>query len=110
MKDLNKLPNDFLCSGISAGIKPNNVLDMALISSKTLASVAGVIDLWKGVQETGVASFDVEKAKEVREEIEDAIGLPDMWEIERQTVEYDNKHLEGRQVAGYEGYNQTEKK
>lgn len=42
MKDLNKLPNDFLCSGISAGIKPNNVLDMALISSKTLASVAGV--------------------------------------------------------------------
>tara|TARA_B100000674_G_C37964886_1_gene974056 strand:- start:2737 stop:3687 length:951 start_codon:yes stop_codon:yes gene_type:complete len=75
-----------------------------------LASVAGVIDLWKGVQETGVASFDMEKAKEVREEIEDAIGLPDMWEIERQTVEYDNKHLEGRQVAGYEGYNQTEKK
>ena len=43
-------------------------------------------------------------------EIEDAIGLPDMWEIERQTVEYDNKHLEGRQVAGYEGYNQTLKK
>ena len=75
-----------------------------------LASVAGVIDLWKGVQETGVASFDMERAKEVREEIEDAIGLPDMWEIERQTVEYDNKHLEGRQVAGYEGYNQTLKK
>ena len=42
MKDLIKLPNGFLCSGISAGIKPNNVLDMALISSESLASVAGV--------------------------------------------------------------------
>ena len=42
MKDLIKLPNGFLCSGISAGIKPNNVLDMALLSSESLASVAGV--------------------------------------------------------------------
>ena len=42
MKDLIKLPNGFLCSGISAGIKPNSVLDMALISSESLASVAGV--------------------------------------------------------------------
>ena len=75
-----------------------------------LASVAGVIDLWKGVQETGIASFDVDKAKAVREEIEDAIGLPDMWEVERQTVEYDNQHLEGRQVAGYEGYEQKKEK
>ena len=42
MKDLIKLPNGFLCSGISAGIKPDSVLDMALISSEPLASVAGV--------------------------------------------------------------------
>lgn len=74
-----------------------------------LASVSGVIELWQGVKETGVASFDTEKARQVREEIEDAIGLPDMWEIERQTVEYDNKHLKGRQVAGYEGYDQKNK-
>ena len=42
MKDLNKLPSGFFCSGISAGIKPNNVLDMALITSDSLASAAGV--------------------------------------------------------------------
>jgi len=71
-----------------------------------VSSVAGMIDLWKGVLETGVATFDQDKAKAVREEIEDAIGLPGMWEIEKQTVEYDSRHLEGRQVAGYEGFDQ----
>ena len=32
----------FLCSGVSAGIKPNGDLDMALIYSEVLANAAGV--------------------------------------------------------------------
>lgn len=75
-----------------------------------ISSVAGVIDLWKGVRETGIATYDREKAKAVREEIENAIGLPELWEIEKQTVEYDHRHLEGRQVAGYEGFDQKKEK
>jgi len=75
-----------------------------------ISSVAGAIDLLKGVLETGIATYDREKAKAVREEIENAIGLPDLWEVEKQTVEYDHRHLAGRQVAGYEGFDQKKEK
>ena len=71
-----------------------------------VASVAGVIDLWRGVLETGIAKYDPEKAKVVREEIENAIGLPEFWEIEKETVEAAERDWAGRQVAGYEGYAQ----
>ena len=39
---MNSLPKGFLCSGVSAGIKPNGDLDMALIYSEVLANAAGV--------------------------------------------------------------------
>lgn len=42
MSSKNKLPKGFLCSGISAGIKPDNSLDMGLIVSDSGASIAGV--------------------------------------------------------------------
>jgi len=71
-----------------------------------VASVAGVIDLWRGVLETGIAKYDPEKVRAVREEIENAIGLPEFWEIEKETVEAANRDWAGRQVAGYEGYEQ----
>jgi len=71
-----------------------------------ISSVAGVIDLLKGILETGIATYDREKAKTVREEIENAIGLPELWEIEKQTVEYEQRDYKGRQVAGYEGFDQ----
>ena len=38
----NILPNGFLSAGLSAGIKPDNSLDMALIMSENIASAAGV--------------------------------------------------------------------
>ena len=38
----NILPNGFLSAGLSAGIKPDNSLDMALIVSENIASAAGV--------------------------------------------------------------------
>ena len=38
----NILPNGFLSAGLSAGIKPDNSLDMALIVSDNIASAAGV--------------------------------------------------------------------
>ena len=71
-----------------------------------IASVAAVIDLWKGVLVTGLASYDQDKASEVREEIENAIGLPEFWEIEKGTVEAAQLDWQSRQVAGYEGYDQ----
>jgi methylisocitrate lyase len=71
-----------------------------------VASVAGVLDIWQGVLKTGIARYDAEKAKAVREEIENTIGLPEFWEIEKKTVEASQKDWTGRQVAGYEGYDQ----
>ena len=38
----NELPKGFICAGISAGIKPDNVLDMGLIVSEPLAIASGV--------------------------------------------------------------------
>lgn len=71
-----------------------------------VASAAAVLDLWRGVLATGVAKYDQEKAKAVREEIENAIGLPEFWDVERQTVEAAQRDWAGRQVAGYESYDQ----
>ena len=76
----------------------------------TIACAAAVIDLYRGIlKEGGIARFDLEKAKAVREEVENAIGLPELWEIENQTVEAEHRNWEGRQVAGYEGYDQKRK-
>ena len=43
----------------------------------------------------------------VREEVENAIGLPEFWEIERQTVEAAHRDFEGRHIAGHEGVEET---
>lgn len=71
-----------------------------------VASAAGVIQLWRGVKETGIAKMDPEWAKEVREEIEAAIGLPEFWKIEQETVEAMHKDYTGRTNPGYESYDQ----
>jgi methylisocitrate lyase len=71
-----------------------------------IAAVAGVIDLYRGVLKTGIATYDPEKARAVREEIEDAIGLPEFWETEKQTVEATHNDWVGRRPAGLEGYDQ----
>ena len=71
-----------------------------------VASVAGVIKLWRGVKETGIAAMDPAWASEVRGEIEAAIGLPEFWEIEKETVEAMHKDYAGRTNPGYEGYDQ----
>ena len=72
-----------------------------------ITSVAAMLDFFKRIKETGVAEFDPETAKAVKQEVENAIGLPDFWEIEKQTVEAANLDWEGRQIAGHEGYDQT---
>ncbi len=71
-----------------------------------IASIAGVMSLYRGVLDTGVASMDPDLAKAVREEIESAIGLPEFWEIERQTVEAAHASFTGKTNAGYEGHDQ----
>ena len=62
--------------------------------------------MWRGVQETGIAAMDPELARETREEIEAAIGLPEFWKIEQETVEAMHKDYTGRTNAGYESYDQ----
>lgn len=74
-----------------------------------VASAAAVLDLYRGVLKTGIAKYDPEKAKAVREEVENVIGLPEFWEIEKETVEAAQRSWAGRQVAGYEGYDQKRK-
>ncbi len=71
-----------------------------------VTSVAGVLKLWRGVKETGIAAMDPELAREAREEIEAAIGLPEFWEIEKETVEAMHKDYTGRTNPGYESYDQ----
>jgi len=71
-----------------------------------IASVAGVLKMWCGVKETGIAAMDPDWAREVREEIEAAIGLPEFWEIEKETVEAMHKDYTGRTNPGYESYSQ----
>ncbi len=58
----------------------------------------------KGPDDSGES--DPEWASEVRREIEEAIGLPDFWEIEKETVEAMHKDYSGLTNAGYEGYDQ----
>ena len=50
--------------------------------------------------------MDPHWAREVEEEIESAIGLPEFWEVEKETVEAAHKDYTGRGNAGYEGYEQ----
>jgi methylisocitrate lyase len=71
-----------------------------------VTSIAGVIQMWRGVKETGIASMDPAWAAEVREEIQAAMGLPQFWEIEKETVEAMHKNYSGLTNAGYEGYDQ----
>ena len=71
-----------------------------------VASAAAVIGLYRGVQETGIAQMDPDLARITREEIESAIGLPEFWEIEKQTVEAMHRDYEGKTNAGYEGFEQ----
>ena len=74
--------------------------------ANVVTSVAGIMKMWRGVLETGIATMDPELARETREEIEAAIGLPEFWEIEKETVEAMHKDYAGRTNAGYEGYEQ----
>lgn len=74
-----------------------------------VASSAAVLDLYRGVLQTGIAKYDPETAKAAREEIENAIGLPEFWKIEEETVEAAQRGWTSRQVPGYEGYEQGRK-
>lgn len=74
-----------------------------------VASASAILDLYQVVLKTGIAKYDPKKAKAVREEIENAIGLPEFWEIEKETVEAAQRSWIGRQVAGYEAYDQKRK-
>ena len=67
------------------------------------AQMAASMQLYRGLLETGVAVMDPGWARQVREEIEEAQGLPAFWEIERQTVEAEAADYTGRTIAGYEG-------
>ncbi len=71
-----------------------------------VSSVAGVMKMWRDVKETGIATMEPHWASEVRGEIEAAIGLPEFWEIEKETVESMHKDHAGRTNPGYEGYDQ----
>ena len=74
-----------------------------------VSSIAEVGKMWRGVKETGIAAMDPDWAREVREEIEAAIGLPEFWEIEKETVEAMHKDYAGRTNPGYESYDQKKK-
>jgi len=65
-----------------------------------IASVAGVMKLWRDVQKTGIAKMDPNWAREVEEEIETAIGLPEFWEVENETVEAAYKDYTDHGAAG----------
>jgi methylisocitrate lyase len=69
-----------------------------------VASVAAVMQLYRGVKENGVATLDMDVAKRAREEIEAAIGLPEFWEVERQTVEAAHRDYAGTTNPGYESH------
>ena len=71
-----------------------------------VSSIAEVRKMWNGVKETGIATMDPQWAQEVREEIEAAIGLPEFWKIEQETVEAMHKDYAGRTNPGYESYDQ----
>lgn len=68
-----------------------------------IASVTAVMQLYRGVLNTGIASMDPEQARVSREEIEAAIGLPEFYEIEKLTVEAMHADYTGKTNAGYEG-------
>ncbi len=68
-----------------------------------IAQQAATMKLYRELLETGVAPMEPEWAKEVREAIEDAQGMEEFWEVERQTVESHTTDYTGRTIAGYEG-------
>ena len=68
-----------------------------------IAQQAATMKLYCELLETGVAPMEPEWAKEVREAIEDAQGMEEFWEVERQTVESHTTDYTGRTIAGYEG-------
>ena len=72
-----------------------------------VASVASVTDMLNGILKTGIATYDPDKARSVREEVENAIGLPEFWDIEKETVEAAHRDWQGRHIAGHEGFDQT---
>jgi len=106
-----EFPDDDLvleCSSYFNGLTPEQFLGYGyqLVSyplATVIAQMASTMELYRGLLETGVAVMDPEWAKQVREEIEEAQGLPAFWEIERQTVEAEAADYTGRTIAGYEG-------
>ena len=100
--------NDLVLSASTSfnSLHPDEILKYGfqLISyplATIVASVAGVMELWRGVQKTGLAKLDPDWAREVREEIENAIGLPEFWEVEKETVEAAHKDYTGRTPSGF---------
>jgi methylisocitrate lyase len=91
------------------GLTPQQFRDYGFqVISYPLATVvaqqAATMKLYQTLLDTGVAPMDPEWAKEVREAIENAQGMEEFWEVERQTVESDTTdHKGGRTIAGYEG-------
>ena len=90
------------------GLTPQQFRDYGFqVISYALATVitqqAATMRLYQKLLDTGVAPMDPEWAKEVREVIENAQGMEEFWEVERQTVESDTTDYQGRTIAGYEG-------
>lgn len=106
-----EFPDDDLVLGSASyfnGLTPEQfrAYGFQLISyplATVITQMAGTIKLYRGLLETGAAEMDPEWARAVREEIEEAQGLPQFWEIERQTVEGAASDYTGRTIAGYEG-------
>jgi 2-methylisocitrate lyase-like PEP mutase family enzyme len=80
----------------------SSVVPEPLLTMTEQAVVAGRVAAAVGIP-VRVAVMDPGWAKQVREEIEEAQGLPAFWEIERQTVESGAADYTGRTIAGYEG-------
>jgi methylisocitrate lyase len=69
-----------------------------------IASMAGLMEVFRGWQKTGVLKMNADWAREVRVEIEAAQGMSQYWEVEKRTVEAAQRDFEGRHILGYEGY------
>lgn len=98
------------CSSFYNGLTPEQyrAYGYQLISyplATVITQMAATIELYRGLQKTGVLTMDPAWAKEVRTAIETAQGMEDFWAIEDATVEAESKH-EGRHIAGYEGIEQ----
>lgn len=74
-----------------------------------VTQMAALMDLYRGLQTSGILVMDPDWAREVRTEIEGAQRMEEFWAIEDATVEADSKKHESRHIAGYEGIGQTGK-